>query len=102
MIKNHAGLKVKEVLTTEWIKNVSGESFKPGQKLLRDGGVIRARLDKNVLRGRVLDGTVHQVGMRHDPEHPSCDCTCLYAGKVCKHGASVLLYTSNNLEKMDA
>lgn len=86
--------------TVRRIKEISGKSFGPGRELLDRGGVIRARVYRNVLRVRVRDGTVHSVGAYLDPETSIYDCTCSRSGKVCRHVAAALLYASENLPEM--
>lgn len=84
----------------EWIRGAAGESFGPGQELLDRGGVIRARICRNVLRARVRDGTVHPVGVYLDHERDIYDCICRHRGKVCRHVVAALLYASGNLPEM--
>lgn len=98
-IEVHHSTDIDNRKVVEQIEKISGNSFGPGRDLLDREKVIQARLHNGVLRGRVLDGTVHPVGAYLDIERTH-DCICRGSKKACKHAVAVLLYATENLSDM--
>lgn len=88
-------------LTIGIIKDISGRSFKAGERLFEDGSVTRVRVDRHVLKGRVLDGIVYSIAIPIGDSSLYCNCICSSSPEnLCRHGAAVLLYTLRNLKKI--
>ncbi len=94
MAKEEGGLTIRR------IKDLSGKSFEPGEKLFEKGSVIRVRGDKNVLKGRVLDGIVYSLVISFNDNPSGSNCICSSSDKICRHAAAVLLYTLHNMKKI--
>ena len=92
--------KEDDGLTIRRIKELSGKSFEPGEKLFEKGSVIRVRGGKNVLKGRVLDGIVYSLAISFNGDLSSSNCICSSSDTNCRHVVAVLLYALRNLKKI--